>query len=350
MLTGTYFPAGSSRSISARASVSEMGLLTIVDESGAVLVEIALKKVRASERLGNLRRRLELPDGGYFETSDNDGVDSMLRAGGRRRHGALIDRLESSLRWMAVSVVVAAITITLMIFYGFPAAADWLAWHTPRAVLVTISGQTLNTMDRFALEPSQLKPADKRRASTLFARVATAGAQGKSAYRLLFREGHMIGPNAFSLPDGTIVMTDELYVLAMRDDELEGVFGHEIAHADRRHVLQLLYEGSLLPAAIALITGDASQFGQIAAVLPTILIQSSYSRAAEQQADDDSAAMMKRIGADPAALGDFLLRLERNLCGKKGCSEGWLGSHPDAAVRAARLRQEGRPPSAGPHH
>jgi predicted Zn-dependent protease len=107
-------------------------------------------------------------------------------------------------------------------------------------------------------------------------------------------------------------------------------------------VLQLLYEGSLLPAAIALITGDASQFGQIATVLPTILIESSYSRAVEQQADDDSATMMKRIGANPAALGNLLLRLEGKLCGGKGCSAGWLGSHPDAAIRAARLREEAK--------
>src|SRR5215472_9805445 len=116
-------------------------------------------------------------------------------------------------------------------------------------------------MDRIALAPSHLSADEKRRARLLFAGVAHVAAQPPSAYELLFRSGD-IGPNAFSLPDGRIVMTDELYKLSRSDDELEGVFGHEIAHADRRHALKLLYEASLIPAAIALITGDASQFGQ----------------------------------------------------------------------------------------
>jgi hypothetical protein len=214
ILTGTYFPGASSRSIPASASLANTKVLTITDESGTVLAEVPFSRVRASARLGNLRRRLELPDGSYFETSDNDGVDAMFHAAGRIRGGALIDRLERSLKWAAASALLAAAATALMIVYGFPAAATWLAWHTPRPVLVTISNQTLSTMDRFALGPSSLTRADMQRSRILFARVATVGTQGRSTYRLLFREGRGIGPNAFSLPDGTIVMTDELYRLA----------------------------------------------------------------------------------------------------------------------------------------
>ncbi len=344
MLAGTFFPGGSSRPIPAGASLSEAGMLTITDDSGKALAEIPFKHVRVSARLGNLRRRLELPDHSRFETADNDGIDAMFRAAGRRRWSALVDRLESSIRWVAISILVAAAATALTIVYGFPAAAAWLARETPRPVLTMISDQTLKTMDRLALRPSQLKPGDMRKARMLFARVTAVGVQGKSGYRLLFRDGGALGPNAFSLPDGTVVMTDELYVLVKRDDELEGVFGHEMAHADHRHALQMLYESSLLPVAIALMTGDATQFGQIATVLPTMLIESSYSRGFEQQADDDSAVMMKRIGADPSALGEFLERLDKKLCGKNGCAPSWLGSHPAATERAARLREEAKSP------
>lgn len=341
-LAGIYFASGSSRPIAARASVPDGKTLVVTDDSGAILAQAPFRKIRASPRLAKLRRRLELPDRSHFETDDNDGIDAMLRAAGRLRRGLLIHRLESSLLWAALSLVAAGISIALTITYGFPAAAGWLAARTPRPVLVTISGESLDTMDRVFMSPSNLSATDKHRARGLFARVAAAGTQGRSNYTLLFRDGRVIGPNAFSLPDGRIVMTDQLYRMARSDDELEGVFGHEIAHADRRHVLKMLYEGSLIPAAIALITGDASQFGQIATILPAILIRSSYSRSMEQQADDDSAATMKRIGANPAVLGAFLERLDRKLCGKEGCSQGWLGSHPDAEARAARLRDEAR--------
>jgi Zn-dependent protease with chaperone function len=342
MVAGTFFPGRTSRAIPARASLAEKAVLIVADEAGAILVVVPFRKVRVTTRLGKVYRCLEFPGGGHFETSDNDGIDDLLRAAGLMRRGAVIDRLESSLRWVAVSVLIAAISILIMIELGFPAAAGWLARGTPHAALSAMSTQTLNTMDELTLSPSRLSDADRRRADALFARVANVGAAGKSGYRLLFRNSHSAGPNAFSLPDGTIIITDQLYQLVKHDDELEGVFGHEIAHVDRRHVLQLAYEDSLIPVAIALMTGDATQFGQIAAVLPVLLLQSSYSRGFEQQADDDSAVMMKRINADPGALGDLLLRMDKELCGKEACSPGWLGSHPDTAERAARLREEAK--------
>jgi Zn-dependent protease with chaperone function len=342
IVTGTFFPGGSSRAIPARASV-EGRLLRISDESGAVLAEIPVRKLRASSRLGNLMRRIELPDKSRFETQDNDGIDALLRKGGRLFSGSMLHGLESSLKWVAVAVVIAAISVFAMIRYGFPAGADWLAQRTPGAVAVTISNQTLGTLDKLVLSPSQLSPADKAKVNKLFQRVAAASPQGPWHYQLLFRNSPRIGPNAFALPDGTVVMTDQLYPLVKKDDELEGVFGHEMAHVYRRHGLQMVYEGSLLPATLALITGDASQFGQIATVLPTMLVESSYSRGFEQQADDDSARTMKRIGADPAALGAFLERLDGEICGKHGgCGPSWLGSHPETAARAARLRDEAK--------
>jgi len=337
-VSGTYFPSKSSRAIAAHAELSQDAVLTITAEDGAILTAVPFKDVRASSRLGKLYRCLDLPGGAHFETSDNDGVDAMFRAAGLLRRGAFIHRLESSLRWVAVAVLLATISATAIIVYGFPAAARWLAYETPRPVLAAISEQTLSTMDRLSLGPSRLTATERAKAKLLFDRVAAVAANGRNGYRLLFRNGNSLGPNAFSLPDGTIIVTDQLCRLVKRNDELEGVFGHELAHANRRHSLQMVYEDSLIPVAIALITGDASQFTQIASVLPAMLIQSSYSRGFELQADDDSVTMMRHIGADPSALGDLLLRMDKTLCGKDGCRPSWLGSHPATTERVARLR------------
>jgi Zn-dependent protease with chaperone function len=342
IVSGTFFPGSSSRAIPAKASV-EGRLLRISDDAGAVLAEFPLRKVRASSRLGNLMRRLELPDKSRFETPDNDGIDMLLHEGGRFLSGSMLHGLESSLKWVAAAVVIAVVSIFVMIRYGFPAGADWLAYKTPRPVAVEMSRETLATLDRIALAPTKLPTAEQQKASKLFQRIAAASPQSAGPYHLIFRDAPRVGPNAFALPDGTVVMTDQLYPLVKNDDELEGVFGHEIAHVYRRHGLQMVYEASLLPAAIALITGDATQFGQIATVLPTMLVESSYSRGFEQQADDESARTMKRIGANPAALGELLTRMDKEVCGKHGgCGPSWLGSHPATAARAARLRDEAK--------
>lgn len=50
-----------------------------------------------------------------------------------------------------------------------------------------------------------------------------------------------IGANAFALPDGTLVVTDELVELAGdNDDEVLAVLAHELGHIHERHGLRLL--------------------------------------------------------------------------------------------------------------
>ena len=45
-------------------------------------------------------------------------------------------------------------------------------------------------------------------------------------------------PNAFALPDNSIIVTDDLIQLARSPDELTGVIAHEIAHVERNHVMK----------------------------------------------------------------------------------------------------------------
>jgi predicted Zn-dependent protease len=135
-----------------------------------------------------------------------------------------------------------------------------------------------------------------------------------------------------------VVVTDQLVALSRSDAELDGVFAHEMSHVNHAHGLQSVYQASLVPAMIAFVTGDASQVGQIGAILPGILLQATYSRAFEQQADDDANRTLRAHGEDPGALADLLERMERQMCDKGGCLPSWLGSHPGTAARALRLR------------
>jgi Zn-dependent protease with chaperone function len=203
-----------------------------------------------------------------------------------------------------------------------------------------MADQTLFALDGAYLKPSKLAANDRKRALALFQRVAAHAPRGKDGYRLLFRGGGIIGPNAFALPDGRIAMTDELWKMARNDDEIEGVFAHEMAHVDRAHGLQRVYEASLVPAAIAVVTGDLSQVSQMSVILPAILVQSAYSREFEQQADDDGAKLLLGIGGHPSRLADLLQRMDRKICGKDGCGPGWLGGHPETSVRVEHLRAE----------
>jgi Zn-dependent protease with chaperone function len=341
MLEGRFFPPASSRVTPARAAVVKE-LLRIEDLDGALLIEAPARQIRVSPRLGNVPRRFEFRNGARFETSDNEGADALVAAMRGGRKPGLLYRIERSWRWIAAAVLVAALVAWLFVVYGIPAGALWLAEITPDKLKVLTSEETLKILDEADLGKTQLSPADRKRASDLFAHVAAHEPRGVGGYQLLFRQGGPIGANAFALPDGRIVMTDELWKLVRNDDEIEGVFAHEMAHVNHAHGLQRVYQATLIPAALALLTGDPTQFSQIATVLPGILVESSYSRAFEQQADDDAAATLKRMGAKPSRLAEFLERLDAQICGKTGCPPSWIGTHPETTERAARLRQEER--------
>lgn len=332
MVRGRYFFALSARCVDAVVERKEGGL-GITGEDGTQLALIALSSVRATARLGAMRRRLDFPDGSSFDTADNDGVDALLH------HSSILHWLEASWRMVLVSVLLAGIAAAGFVFYGVPAMAGWLARHTPPSIARYTTAQTLATLDTVALKSSKTPPIVQKHYQALLAAVAAGAPASASGYHLQFRDAPHIGPNAFALPDGTVIITDQMIPMVKSDDEIDGVFAHEISHVVHAHGLQRVYQASLIPAALAFVTGDASQVGHFAAILPGILLQAAYSRSFEQQADDDAARQLRRMGKNPAALADLLERLDKKMCGRGDCGPSWLGSHPATALRAARLRQ-----------
>src|SRR4029077_985450 len=104
----------------------------------------------------------------------------------------------------------------------------------------------------------------------------TAGLGDGYAYRLEFRACKGMGPNAFALPGGAIVLTDDLVELAENDAQISAVLAHEIGHVRNRHGLRLALQATGLSALIAALAGDAVSITSLAATLPTALLQSGY--------------------------------------------------------------------------
>ncbi len=332
-LSGRYFAPGTTRCAEAVAALSPDGKSLTVVINGGALARAATRDIKVSSRLGTLSRKLEFPDGGLFETSDNDEVDVLLKG----RSGTLA-RMERSWRLTLTSLMIVAAGLAWSGYYGVPAGSHWLALRTPPSIVRGITSETLSALDNRVLLPSTLSPARQKEVLGRFDRVAHWQGGGYR-YALLLRNAPRIGPNAFALPDGRVVVTDQLVEIARNDQELDGVFAHEMSHVNHAHGLQSVYQASLVPAAIAFVTGDAGQVGHIAAILPGILLQSAYSRGFEQEADDDANLELRRHGEDPGRLADLLERLDRAICSKGACLPSWLGSHPQTAARALRLRR-----------
>src|SRR5438094_7952747 len=97
-------------------------------------------------------------------------------------------------------------------------------------------------------------------------------------YSLEFRQS-FIGANAFALPSGIIVVTDDLVRLSRSDDEVLGVLAHELGHVKHRHTMRRLLEGSATALIIAGGTGDLASTTSPAAAAPAARLQTTYPRA-----------------------------------------------------------------------
>lgn len=341
-VAGEWRPPATSRAIAAVATVGPDGILAIAArDGGAVLAAAPLALVQVSARVGQIPRRIAFPDGSLFETPDNDGVDRLL-APHRGRHAGTVHRLERfGPRLLVFVALVVALSFALY-RYAVPVLVEVAVAATPPVVPRLMSKGVLASLDESVFAASELPPARREAILEGFDRLAALAPGGSAAdgdaYSLNFRKGGLVGPNALALPDGTIVVTDELIELAGTDDDLVlGVLGHEMGHVDHHHSLRQLYRAAGVAALIMLIGGDIGGGTEDILVQGSALLALSYSRDAERDADRYSVVLMHRAGRDPAAISRFFEILRDRL---GDTSEGdFLSTHPATPERIEETRR-----------
>ena len=298
---------------------------------GRPLAGAGLAWVEISARVGSVPRRVTFPDGSIFETPDNDGIDRYLAA--RGRGGAGVVHWLEQFRLRLIVIVLVAFALGGAVYrWGVPALVEVALWTTPPIVPQLMSKGTLEALDKAAFSPSRLPEARRTEIADGFARIAAQSPRGAGAYNLNFRDGGVIGPNAFALPDGTLVVTDQLVEMAGRDTEMVvGVLAHEIGHVELEHSLRHLYRAAGMTGLIMLIAGDVGSAVEDVVVQGGGLLALSYSRSAEAEADRRSVELMAKAGYDPAAIARFFALLEEKLNDKSGTSI--LSTHPGTPQR-----------------
>ncbi|MFX6702058.1 M48 family metallopeptidase, partial [Acinetobacter baumannii] len=106
-------------------------------------------------------------------------------------------------------------------------------------------------LDQHVLAPSKLD-AQRAKGITSRFRALTAPMADAPDYQIVFRKSR-IGPNAFALPSGQIVVTDEIVQLLDDDDALMGVLAHELGHVHRRDLMRRLIQSSAIAATATLL-------------------------------------------------------------------------------------------------
>lgn len=296
-----------------------------------------LSALRISPRVGNIPRSIYLPDGAKCETLDNDAVDAFLRRRGKDGWQAFLHKLESRLVYVFVALVVTVAVVWGLVQYGVPALAKRTAYALPASVDAVLGRESLAVLDHTLFTPSQLSNERQQELHALFGDIAQ-GLSDEHNFRLEFRRGDRVGPNAFALPSGIIVLTDELVQLAEHQNELVAVLVHEFGHVVHRHALRRLLQNSAVVLIIVSITGDVASLTSLSAALPTMLAEAKYSRDFEREADQFALRYLREHNIRLGYFADILLRLERDRPSGSGVHD-YLASHP-ATTERVKLFQD----------
>ena len=306
-----------------------------LDGDGAIVCRDELRSARISDRIGRVPRRISLSNDSMFETADNEAIDRFLKANRADRTGWIAD-LEQFRPRLAAFVAVVFLMSWLIYRYALPALVEVAVLVTPPVVPEWLSSGTMASLDQTMLSPSKLPAAEQQRIRAGFEEIAGFSTRGKAGYTLNFRDGGFIGPNAFALPDGTLVITDQLVEMAKGDTEMVlGVLAHEIGHVEKDHSLRQMYRVAGISGLIMLIAGDVGAGAEEVLTDGAALLALSYSRSAESEADRISVELMAKAGHDPAAIGRFFGLLEEKLGDRGGTS--MLSTHPGTPERRKQI-------------
>ena len=298
------------------------------------MLEFAAAELRISPRLGTMERIFTLPRLGQLQVADSPRLDEWL--GGRDRIEGWAHRLEK-LRGAALGAALVTVAGVVVFFqFGLPWMAEQVAPLVPRAMERAVGAQAMDLLDAVHLAPSRLSTARRKELDLRF-RAMVAGLPREHDYQLAFRHAPSLGPNAFALPDGRLVVTDQLVELAASDDELLAVLAHEAGHHEHRHGMRQALESSAVVVVAGFLFGDLSGTASLSVSVPVLLLESGFSRAHEREADVFAFDLLRRTGRSPADFAAIMRRLADHHGDAGEGPVSYLSTHPpsEERIRAA---------------
>lgn len=333
-VTAFYFDGKSSRRHTVTLQVADgvAHISSLVGDAAPIERTCPIAQLRVSERLSRAARKVTYPDGAYLEIQDRHAFAELLHS--TRHQDSLVVRVQQNWRATLAATATLIALLVLSYLYVLPAAAGLIARSLPLSVEQRIGAGALDFLDQHVLAPTAL-PEAQRAAITARFRGLTAPMENLPPYQIVFRKSR-IGPNAFALPSGQIVLTDEIVTLLNDDDAVMGVLAHELGHLQRRHLMRRLIQSSAVGALATLLLGDVSA---VIANVPTVLLDMKYSRDVEREADDYAIALFKANGMSRQKLAYVFEKLGQQESAGANAIAPYLSSHPASAERVGRILQ-----------
>lgn len=136
--------------------------------------------------------------------------------------------------------------------------------------------------------------------------------------------------NAFALPNNHLVVYTGLIIDCKKQEALQGVLGHEIAHIEKKHVIKKLSKEVGLSVLLSAASGGKGS--EILKGIFKTLSSTAYDRTLEKEADMESVKYLLKANINPEPMADFMHELAQKQDTPAGF--GWVSTHPESEERA----------------
>lgn len=238
-----------------------------------------------------------------------------------RRYGRWVDRIgivPAAIGFAAISASV------IFVANRFP---SWAAPYLPQAIEREFGESMVTPLQPLVCNgPGGQEALDK-----------LVGQLTPDAGRLQVRVLNIGLVNAAALPGGHVLVFQGLLDISAGPDQVAGVLAHEIAHVEERHVAESLIRSFTFGIFVSMIGGNTG------ANIETVL-QSGYSRGAEQEADEVAVERLRRANISPLGAADFFAWVHDQEAELGAISRGlsYISTHPNPEGREQMFRQAAR--------
>ena len=331
-ILGTLYPAGSSKAVTCSAVVFDSKLM--LNHEGGKQESYDFASTVLGEPIFGHSQEITFGDGSRFLPED-----VKFRWPTKRKRLKLVEKLEQNLFAVLGAIILSPILIYGILFKAVPEFAVQTYDLVPNAVVQEMGEQSMFAIEKAVLEPTTLSAKEQQIVTKLWDDSLQKLSLPADQFKLSFYQSDFFGANAFALPHGQIVVTDDL-VKSMQEHPLalQAVMLHEIGHVEQQHSIRMAAQAAAGAIAFAMIFGDLEGFAEVLLGTGSTILQQRFSQDMEKEADEYALQHMKQHGIDPKEFAKALeiiveqagIELEND---KEGAWSKYLSTHPSIKSR-----------------
>ncbi len=303
-------------------------VVQLTREDGSTLRFLA-NQVTPSDDTDREQRNFALPDGTLLV------IDTPQRAPIAAPRDSKIERWIKSKGATLFSVFAVLVLPAALLTVVIPGAVNLAAPHIPLTWETALGETVFSSLMKTQFQPSDLSSEHKARLTARFDELKASVGLGSA--RLEFAGGI---PNAFALPGGIVVITDQMVQLLDNDDRVAAVLAHELGHVANRHGLRGIATHTIAAQVLTVALTHDQLSQRVVDLVAQRALTARYSQQSEREADRFACELLVKTQRSARSLAEtferFYVLAERYNVNLD--SGSYTSTHPPVDTRIAALR------------